>query len=86
MIEAVKSELRLELQAFSRLGATNKLSSITDSYTRILAIVQAIMVSSDNPDAHARAWSLINDDAYKYLVEVGSGLTALIIEEKLINE
>ena len=67
------NQLRLELQAFARLDTSSKLKHITQAYQRILTIIQAMMLNSDNPDAHARAWSLINDDAYKDLTEVQEG-------------
>lgn len=67
------NQLRLELQTFSRLGATSNLRSITDSYNRILSIVQAMMLGSDNPDTHVRAWNLLNEAAYKDLADVQAG-------------
>ncbi|CAN5187316.1 hypothetical protein BH09BAC4_BH09BAC4_32710 [soil metagenome] len=73
MNQKLVDQLRLELQAFSRLDASTTLKRITDAYNRILGIVQAMMLSSDNPDTHARAWSMLNDDAYKDLVEIQEG-------------
>lgn len=82
MNQDLVNQLQLELQAFSRLDALTKLKSVTDAYNRILGIVQAMMLNSDNPDAHARAWNLINEDAYKDLSEIQEGRTQALTELK----
>lgn len=82
MNQKLVDQLRLELQAFSRLDASTKLKRITDAYNRILGIVQAMMLSNDNPDTHARAWSLLNDDAYKDLAEIQEGRTQALTDLK----
>lgn len=82
MNQKLVNQLRLELQAFSNLGTTSKLKSITDAYNRILGIVQAMMLNSDNPDTHVRAWSVLNEDAYKDLAEIQEGRTEALPELK----
>ena len=76
------SQLRTELETFHKLDPITRPQVITDAYHRILAIVQAIMLASDNPDAHARAWSLLNDDAYKDLAAIQEGKTEALTELK----
>ena len=68
-------QLGSELRAFNGLAPTSTINVITDAYNRIVAIVQKLMLSTDDPDSCARAWSLLNDDAYKYLSEVQGGNT-----------
>ncbi|SFF36256.1 hypothetical protein [Spirosoma endophyticum] len=82
MNQKLADQLRLELQAFTRLDTSSKLKSITEAYNRILGIVQAMMLSSDKPDIHARAWNLLNNDAYKALSDVQEGLTGNLAELK----
>ncbi|GAB4020186.1 hypothetical protein GCM10028808_60480 [Spirosoma migulaei] len=75
MKEELTSQLTAELRAFNGLAPTSSINAVTEAYDRILTIVQALMLSSDDPDSHARAWSLLNDDAYKYLAEIQGGNT-----------
>ena len=82
MNQKLADQLRLELQAFTRLDTSSKLKSITEAYNRILGIVQAMMLSNDNPGTHARAWNLLNNDAYKALSDVQEGLTGKLAELK----
>ena len=76
------NQLRLELQAFSRLGASSSLKSVTDAYNRVSGIVQAMMLNSDSPHTHARAWGLLNNDAYKDLTDIQEGTTSDLNELK----
>ena len=73
MNEELTSQLAAELRAFNGLAPTSSLQSITDAYNRILASVQSLMLTNENLDSHARAWSLLTDDAFKYLSEVQEG-------------
>ena len=73
MNEDLKHQLRSELKTFNGLSPTTSPQTITEAYHRILGIVQSLMLTSEDPDAHARAWSLLNEDAFKYLSEVQGG-------------
>jgi len=73
MNEELKNQLASELRAFNGLAPTSSVSTITDAYNRIIGMVQSLMLTNEDPDSHARAWSLLRDDAYKYLSEVQEG-------------
>ncbi|MVM36352.1 hypothetical protein GO755_40490 [Spirosoma sp. HMF4905] len=73
MHEELNHQLAFELSAFKGLAPTSSAADITKAYDRILDLVQSLMLTNEDPDAHARAWSLLRDDAYKYLSEVQEG-------------
>ncbi|GAB3898859.1 hypothetical protein [Spirosoma agri] len=68
-----KDQLAFELSAFNKLSSTSSIQVITDAYNRILIMVQAVILTRNDPDSTTRAWSLLNDDAYKYLSEIQEG-------------
>ena len=66
-------QLGSELEAFNGLALTRIVHVITDAYNRIVAIVQRLMLSTDDPNSRGRACRLLNDNAYKYLSEIQEG-------------
>ena len=82
MTEILKNQLASELKAFKELATTSSIPIITDAYNRILGIVQALMLTNEDSDSHVRAWSLLNEDAYKYLSDVQEGQTNAIDQLK----
>lgn len=73
MNEEQKAHLTAELKAFDQFDSSSEVQSITDAYNSLLATVQRIMLNSDNPDGHDRAWSLLKDDAFKDLTATQEG-------------
>ncbi|MVM36225.1 hypothetical protein GO755_39815 [Spirosoma sp. HMF4905] len=82
MNEKLNHQLASELSAFKGLAPTTSAADITEAYNRILNIVQSLMLTDEDPDSHARAWSLLRDDIYKYLSEVQEGKMSAIDELK----
>ncbi|GAB4043777.1 hypothetical protein [Spirosoma litoris] len=82
MNEELKDQLAAELRAFKGLLPTTSADEITEAYNRIIDIVQSLMLTNEDPDSHARAWSLLRDDTYKCLSEVQEGKTHAIHELK----
>lgn len=73
MNEEQRAHLTDALKAFDQLNLGSEVQSITNAYNSLLAIVQRIMLRSDNPDGHDRAWSLLKDDAFKDLDAIQEG-------------
>ena len=73
MNEELKDQLAFELRVFNGLAPTSSIDNITSAYNRTLGLVQSLMLINENLDSHARAWSLLRDDAYKYLSELQEG-------------
>ncbi|MVM28427.1 hypothetical protein GO755_00175 [Spirosoma sp. HMF4905] len=73
MNDELKDKLVDELRAFNGLAPTSSIDEITAAYNRVIDIVQALMRTNEDPDSHARAWSLLRDDAYKYLSDIQEG-------------
>ncbi|QMW02708.1 hypothetical protein [Spirosoma foliorum] len=82
MNEELKDQLATEISAFKELPSTTSADEITAAYNRIIDIVQSLMLTDEDSDSHARAWSLLRDDAYKCLAEVQEGKTHAIHELK----
>lgn len=73
MNEEQLTHLTAELKVFDQLDSSSALQSVTNAYNSLQATVQQIMLNSDNPDGHDRAWSLLKDDAFKDLAAVQEG-------------
>ncbi|AUD06746.1 hypothetical protein CWM47_35825 [Spirosoma pollinicola] len=69
----MNEEQRTQLKALDQLDSGSLVQPITDAYKALLATVQQIMLSSENPDGHNRAWSLLKDDAFKDLAAIQKG-------------
>ncbi|GAB4000058.1 hypothetical protein GCM10028807_51900 [Spirosoma daeguense] len=77
------SQLSTQLWVFDNLEITDPTQTITDAYYNILGTVQAILLEDNNSDAHARAWTLLNDDAYKDVSAIEEGRKKLLAGLKL---
>lgn len=83
MNEEQKAHLTAELKTFDQLDSSSEVQSITNAYNSLLATVQQIMLNSDNPDGHDRAWSLLKDDAFKDLAAIQEGHQGVLEDLKL---
>ncbi|AUD06991.1 hypothetical protein CWM47_37340 [Spirosoma pollinicola] len=68
-----RARLTAELKEFDQLDSGSQVQSITDAYNALLSTIQGIMLNSENPDGHDRAWSLLKDDAFKDLAAIQEG-------------
>ncbi|WP_020607429.1 hypothetical protein [Spirosoma spitsbergense] len=73
MQDELTQNLLLELSTFGALDQSSPAKTVSDAYERILAFVQKLMLGTGHSDAYARAWNLINEDAYKELADFQAG-------------